>query len=323
MKKLLILSAFQIIAIISLKAQPVSDYLYKLDNGITLKSEHTWSQVWVQQTFTPLAPNDQIPLAVSSRTLGELISGQTYNLMSKGKEVKLKGVAPGTYDLKMAFKLSGKPGTLSFVVGNVQIKDKTKTTLSITLYDYQLMIDESAISGSQLSGFETSVKRCKSSTDSEGYTGIPSFYTKDDHNNAIKPDEAAGKTKGKIKPGTYDLLVTINISGQNHKLWLQNFQMKPGTSYKITTNLNAGGIIYAGTNKDVKAMHLYPAGTAAKQTGNPAPVKNLETISYTDIKSLNCCTPGTFDVLLHIGNGDKYEWRKGVAVTTGTKTEVK
>lgn len=323
MKKLLILSAFQIFVIISTQAQPVSDYLYKLDNGITLKTEHTWSQVWVQQTFTPLAPNDQTPLAVSSRTLGELISGQTYILMSKGKEVKLKGAAPGTYDLKMAFKLSGKPGTLSFVVGNVQIKDKTKTTLSVTLYDYQLMIDESAIAGSQLSGFETAVKRCKSSTDSEGYTGIPSFYTKDDHNTAIKPDEAAGKTKGKIKPGTYDLLVTINISGQNHKLWLQNFQMKPGTSYKITTNLNAGGIIYAGTNKDVKAMHLYPAGTAVKQTGNPAPVKNLETISYTDIKSLNCCTPGTFDVLLHVGNGDKYEWRKGVAVTTGTKTEIK
>jgi hypothetical protein len=323
MKKLLLFSAIQIILILSLGAQPVSGYLYKLDNGVTVKTEHTWSQVWVQQTYTPLAANDQTPLAVSSRTLGDLISGQTYSLMSKGKEVALKGAAPGTYDLKMAFKLSGKPGTLSFVIGNVQIKAKTKTTLSVTLYDYQLMIDESTAAGSQLAGFETSVKRCKLSTDTEGYSGIPAFYTKEDHNTALKPDESSVKTKGKIKPGTYDLLLTINISGQNHKVWLENFQLKPGTNYKITTNLNAGGIIYAGTNKDVKSMHLYPAGTAAKQTGNPAPAKNLETISYTDVKTLNCCTPGTFDVLLQLGNGEKYEWRKGVAVTTGTKTEVK
>jgi hypothetical protein len=99
--------------------------------------------------------------------------------------------------------------------------------------------------------------------------------------------------------------------------------MKPGTNYKMTTNLNAGGIVYTGGNKDVKSMHLYPAGTAAKQTGTPMPVKGQETISYANINELNCCTPGTFDVLLRFGNGDKYEWRKNVAVTTGTKTEVK
>ena len=53
------------------------------------------------------------------------------------------GATPGTYDLKLTFKLSGKPGTLSFVVGNVLIKPQTKTSVTITLYDYQISIAES------------------------------------------------------------------------------------------------------------------------------------------------------------------------------------
>jgi hypothetical protein len=184
------------------------------------------------------------------------------------------------------------------------------------------MINESAASGSQLASFETEVKRCKLSPATEGYSALPTFYPKGNHAQAINPDEGAGKTKGKIKAETYDVLLIINISGQNQKVWLENFQLKPATAYKISTNLNAGGIIYGGTARDIKSMRLYPAGTAASQTGNPSPVKNLEIISYTSVKDLNCCTPGTFDVLLQTGN-DKYEWRKSVAVTTGTKTEIK
>ena len=74
---------------------------------------------------------------------------------------------------------------------------------------------------------------------------------------------------------------------------------------------------------DVKALLLYPAGTAVKQTGNPAPIKNLETISYDNVTVANCCSPGTYDVLLKFGNGTKYEWRKNIAITSGVKTEVK
>lgn len=323
MKKLLLIPAVLVVMAFQLQSQPVSDYLYKLDNGITVKTERTWGQVWVQQNYTPSAVADQTPLAVSIRTLGDLISGSTYNLMSKGKEVKMKSVAPGTYDLNMEFKLSGKPGTLSFLVGNVVIKPKTKTTVSVTLYDYQIMIDESAVATSGLSSFESLVQRCKTSAVQADLAGIPAFYQKGDRSKPVSPVESTSKTKGKIKAGTYDLLLNIALSGQNHKVWLENFEMKPDKNYKISTNLNAGGITYTGTDKDVKAMHLYPAGTSAKQTGAPAPVKSLETISYENPRNLNCCTPGTFDVLIHKGNGEKYEWRKNVAVTTGTKTEIK
>lgn len=320
MKKLISIPAIQALLILSMQAQPVSDYVYKLDNGITVKNDHTWSQVWVQQSYAPLTANDQLPLKVDVRTLGDLVSGSSYLLMNNGKEVKMKGITAGTYDLKMTFKLSGEPGTLSFLVGNVVIKPKTKTNVSITLYDYQVIIDETA-SSSTLASFETAVQRCKLSPVQAELAGIPTFYSENDRAKAIVPDEGSGKTKGKIKPGTYDVLLTINLSGQNHKVWLEDFQMKPGTAYKLTSNLNAGGIVYTGGNRDAKAMYLYPAGTSAKQTGTPTPLKGQETITYSNITNLNCCTPGTFDVLLQIGN--KYEWRKNIAVTTGTRTEVK
>ena len=321
MKKLFSILALMAVVMISIQAQPVSDYVYKLDNGITVKTERCWSQVWVQQSYAPLAASDKTPLAVSTRTLGDLVSGSSFKLQSAGKEVKMQGANPGTYDLKLTFKLSGKPGTLSFVAGNILIKPKTKTTVSVILYDYQILIDESPVTQNGLSSFETMVNRCKTNTIQDIYFATPVFYQKGNHEQPVAANETISKTKGKIKPGTYDLLLSIGISGQTHKVWLENFQLKPDISYKIATNLNAGGVIYTGGNKDVKMLHLYPAGTAARQADNPVPAKNLETISYDNVTVAHCCSPGTYDVLINYGT--KYEWRKNIAVATGSKTEVK
>ncbi len=323
MKNLFSLLVLQTAMILTLKSQPVADYSYKLDNGIIVKTERCWNQVWVQQSYTQMNAADQSPFAVNIRTLGDLISGSAFKLLSSGKEVKLKGAAPGTYDLRMTFKLSGKPGTLSFVIGNIVIKPKTKTSVDLTLYDYQILIDESSASLKGLSYYETKVFRYKGNTVQDIYFGVPSFYAKGQHDKPIPPDEPTGKTNGKIKPGTYDVLISIGISGQMHKIWLENFLMKPDINYKISTNLNAGGIIYTGGNKDVDAMQLYPAGTAARQTGNPAPNKSIEIISYQNVTVANCCSPGTYDVLLNFKNGSKYEWRKNIAVKTAGKTEVR
>jgi hypothetical protein len=260
---------------------------------------------------------------VNIRTLGDLISGSTFKLQSAGKEVKLQGAAPGTYDLKLIFKLSGKPGTLSFVVGNIVIKAKTKTSVAVTLYDYQILIGETPAPSKGLASYETQVNRYKSNTIQDLYFGLPSFYVKGKHNNPIPPDQIINKTSGNIKPGTYDLLISIGISGQTHNIWLENFTLKPDIKYRISTNLNGGGIIYAGVNKDVNIMKLYPAGTADKQAGNLTPNKNIEIISYDNIKAANCCSPGTYDVLIGLKNGSKYEWRKNIIIQTGLKTEVK
>ena len=320
MKKSFSLIAIQAMVILSLQAQPVTDYSYKYDNGITVKTERCWNQVWIQQSYTPMSAADKTVLNVDIRTLGDLIAGSSFKLLSGSKEVKTQGASPGTYDLKLTFKLSAKPGTLGFIVKNVVIKPNTKTTVSITLYDYQIMIADTQLPNGALSAYESVVNRCKTNTIQDIYFGIPAFYTPGKHDIPLTPAKNDGKTKGSIAPGTYDVLVSIGISGQTHKVWLENFKMLPDMKYLITTNLNAGGITYTGT-QDVKGMHLYPAGTAARQTGNPAPNKSIETISYDKVKITNCCSPGTYDVLLNLGN--KYEWRKSVAVITGTKAEVK
>lgn len=323
MKKLFFFLILQTIAILSLHSQPVSEYTYKLDNGISVKMEHCWNQVWVQQDYAELKTTDKSPLSVSTRTLGDLTSGSSFKLLKAGKEVKMQGAAPGTYDLKLSFKLSGKPGTLSFVVGNVVIKAKTKTTLTITIYDYQIAITESPAPGKGLSSFESLVNRFKGNTDQTNNTGIPSIYMKGQHDKAIPPDESAKKNSGKIKSGTYDVLVSILISGVTQKVWLENFIMKPDVKYVISTNLNGGVIAYTGGNKDVKKLRLYPSGTAAKQTGTPAPVKNSELGSYDNAGSMNVCPPGAYDVLLSMKNDTKFEWRKNLIVKTGGRTEVK
>jgi len=320
MKTLISVFTFQMVLIFAIQGQPVSDYSYKFDNGITVKMEKCWNQVWVQQTSSPMTSSDKSPLVVDIRTLGDLISSSSYKLLSSGKEIKMQNAAPGTYDLKLTFKLSANPGTLGFVVKNIVITPKTKTTVSVTLYDYQILIAETSESLGGLSSYESIIHRCKANTIQDIYFGVPAFYMKGSRDKAVTPASATSNVKGKIKPETYDVLISLGISGQNQKIWLENFTMKPDTKYVITTNLNAGGITYAGA-MDVKTMHLYPAGTSAKQTGTPSPMKNIETISYDKTKITNCCSPGTYDVLLNFGN--KYEWRKNIAVRTGSSTDVK
>jgi len=324
MKNIISILVLHLVLLSAIQAQPVSNYVYKLKNGISIKTERCWNQVWIQQSYAPMNEGDKTsPLTVNIRALGDLIASSEFKLLSAGKEVKMQGAAPGTYDLMLNFKLSGSPGTLSFIAGNIVIKPKNKTTVSVTLYDYQINLEEKQASLNGLGQYESEVNRCKSHTIQDVYFGIPTFYEPGKHDKAITPEKTDGNTKGKIKPGTYDLLLSIAISTQTHKIWLENFQIKPDISYKVTVNLNAGGIVYTGSNPDVKAMHLYPAGTALKQTGKPEPIKNLETISYENITVANCCSPGTYDVLLRFAKDSKYEWRKNVAITTGVRTEVK
>jgi hypothetical protein len=320
MKKILFLFILQAAVIFVLRAQPVSDYTYKLDNGVTVKMERCWNQVWVQQDYSAIKAGDQNPMSVTIRTLGDLTNGSSFKLMRSGKEVKTQGAAPGTYDLKLAFKLSGKPGTLSFVVGNVLIKPKTKTAVTVTLYDYQILIAESPASNNGLSFFESKINKYKGNTDQTNSIGIPKYYEKGKHDQDVKPVESPSKTSDKLKPGVYDVLISLGISGQTQKIWLENFTMKPDVNYIVTTNLNGGVVAYAGGGS-IKQMHLYPAGTAAKQTGTASPIKALELYNYENVSTNNACPPGAYDVLL--SNGNKYEWRKNFIIKTGSKTEIR
>ena len=322
MKKLfssLFLVSFMVISI----GQTVSDCDYKFNNGIVVKTDRCWEQVWIQQSYSALAAGDNKPLAVSIRTMGDLTSGSSFKLLNNGKEVNLKGAAPGTYDLKMSFNLSGNTGSLGFVANKIIIKPKSKTTVTVTLYNYLISISEAKGTGDGLANFDSKVITYKNCIDPNTNQAIPTFYMKGKDDNSVTPDQMTSKTSGKIKPGVYDVLVTLDLSGRKQKIWLQNFNMKPDVSYKILTNLNAGEVIYKGGDKDIKSMHFYSAGTAAKQSGTPSPIKNLELFANEDITSTNACPPGSYDVLLESKKGDKFEWRKNVIVKTSTRTEVK
>ncbi|MCU0461388.1 MAG: hypothetical protein MUF36_05150 [Bacteroidales bacterium] len=319
MKKIIIFLIFNAVMIVSLQSQSVTNYTCKLDNGITVRMEQCWNHVWVSQAYEALKAGEP-SVALSTRTLGELASNSSFKLYSSDKEVKVQGTKPGTYTMKVTSKLTGKPGTLSFDIINVTVKPQSKTTVSVVLYDYQISIDEAAGSQNGQSVFSSKIERYKGNTEQNPTCGVPTLYAPGKHDTPVTPAELKGKN-GKIKPGSYDVLLTLGAPGRVQKIWLENFVMKPDVSYAITANLNAGVVEYAGVNRDVKAIHMYPAGTADKQKGAAAPDKTLEVMKCEGVGATAPCPPGTYDVLLNLGS--RYEWRKGIVVKTGSRVQVK
>lgn len=322
MKKISAFLMFYAVILISLQAQKVSNYTYHFDNGISVRSELGWNHVWVSQRFETLK-DQSAPLSLDLRTLGDLSSSSTFKMLSGGREVKVQGSKPGTYTVRMTYKLSGKPGTLNFDVENVVIKPGSKTILSVTLYDYQIIVEETPGDYKGQSYFDSKVLRYRGSPEDNPGCGVPLFYMKGAHEKPVATGLPANSKSCRIKPATYDILLTLGFPGHVQKIWLENFLMKPDIGYKITTNLNAGVIAYAGTNREVKGLSFYPAGTADRQTGAPAPDRNLEILKCEGTTSSYACAPGSYDVLLVIGNGVRYEWRKNIVVRTGSRTEVK
>jgi hypothetical protein len=324
MKKLIILLIFSAVMVSTLNAQKVSNYTYHLDNGINVRMEQCWNQVWVSQTFEALKASDQTPpISINSRTLGNLTSGSTFKLFSSGKEVKLQGLKPGIYSLKQIFKLSGKPGTITFDINDVVIKPQTKTILSIVLYDYQLLIEEKPENHNGQANYVSKTERYKGNVELNPTCGIITFYEKGKHDMPVVPTGGTDSKTGNVKPATYDVMISLGALGRTQKIWLENFLFKPDVSYIITTNLNAGVIEYLGGNKEVKAIHMYPAGSADKQKGNAAPDKSLEIMKCENPTTASACPPGAYDVLLNFSNGKRYEWRKNIVVTTSSRSQVK
>jgi hypothetical protein len=322
MKKVLVLLFISSGMILSLHGQKVSDYSYRIDNGINVKIEFGWNHVWVSQTFEPLKAPDKVVLVPVVRTLGNLITGSSFKVFSGGKEVRIQDLKPGNCSLKESFKLSGKPGTISFTVDEITIKPQTKTTVSIVLYDYQISIEEKPESHGGQAAFTSKIERYKGNTEQNPSYGVMLLYEKGKRDKPLFPSDGKAIKTGTIKPGTYDALITLGSMERPQKVWLGNFALKPDITYNIAVNLNAGIIEYLGGNKDVKAFHLYPAGTSARQTGAPAPDKTLEIMKCEAQGSTSSCPPGTYDVLLDY-SGKKYEWRKNIAVSTGSRAQVK
>jgi hypothetical protein len=205
----------------------------------------------------------------------------------------------------------------------VVIKPQTRTTLTIVLYDYQILVAEKPENHNGQSAYESKVERYRGNQELTPTCGVVTIYAKGKHDNPVAPAGAPPSRKGDVKPGTYDVMLTLGSQAQPQKIWLENFQMKPDITYGISTNLNAGVIEYVGGNRDVKATHLYPAGTADRQKGNATPDKTLEIMRCENLTTTNTCPPGTYDVLLNFKNGSRYEWRKNIVVSTGSRAQIK
>ncbi|HVN57243.1 MAG TPA: hypothetical protein VMT63_03000 [Bacteroidales bacterium] len=324
MKKTFVFLLFIAVFTSPLICQTASNFTFKFDNGVGIRTEHDWGHIWVQQQQTAFAAGEeQQSVVIKITTFGELGQNTTFKLTNAGKDVRLKDAAPGTYDLKITSKTIGKPGSISFDVTGIVVKAKMKTTVTVTIYKLQASVEEAPMAGKGLASYESKVLFYKGNPDPSGKTGIITFYAKGAHDNKLTPDAVANDISGKIKPGTYDVLVSVDISGKSQKVWFENVTMKADISYKFVTNLNAGTVNYVGANRDTKQLHLYPAGTADRLQGATKPDKASEVISYEPAFGTYACPPGSYDVLLVIGTGSHNEWKKNVVVRSGSRTDIR
>jgi hypothetical protein len=324
MKKFTVFLISLLVCVLPLFAQKVSNYSYTLDNGIVVKTDNDWGNIWVQQRQDAFKPSEsQESVVLSVRTMGDLTQGTTFKLLKNGKSVSVRNASPGTYDINVSSKLSGNPGTLSFDVNGIVVKSKMKTTVTITIYGYQYNIDETPGNNNGLASYESQVEKFKGSKDRSPKCGIPAFYPKGEHNSAVNPSVRTNDLSGKIKPGTYDVQLSLDVCGYKQKIWLENFTFKPNVKYSISTNLNAGEVTYAGVTRNVSKLHMYPAGTAARQQGAAKPDNSTELICYDPATSVFPCSPGVYDVLIETGNGAGYIWRNNVVVRTGSRSYIK
>lgn len=304
--------------------QNVSNYHYQLDNGIKINTEKGWNYVHVYQVFdTLLNQEPENLLEVHVNAIGDLIKNTDFKVFNESEEVLINEITPDTYLIKVKCLLSSTPGNITFDVNDITVKSGFSTRVFITIRDVQVTIDEKP--GGNLCYYESKINRYAGNNEQNLNWGIPYFYLKGMHDKRINPDEPMGEYYGKIKPGTYDLLIKIEIgeTGFTHKIWFENFNMNPGVDYRIKTNLNTGEIIYSGGDYEVKVIHFYPAGTAGKINEIAKRQNNLEIISFERPGYTKACPTGKYDVLLNFGYGAKYEWRKNVEVKYGQKTEIK
>ncbi|MRR09959.1 hypothetical protein EG831_07800 [bacterium] len=306
-------------------AQTVTNYSYKLDNGIKVVTERGWNWCRATQSFANQerpGPTGSLTVAVSA--VGDLIAGSEVKVLKAGAEVDPATLAPGSYDLRVACPLSSATkGTISFDVAGVAVKPGMDTRVAVSLHDVQVAVDEKPEQRKGLAYYETKTNRYQGNWEQNGNWSLPRFYAPGDHKAKIAPDEPGGDYYGKIKPGTYDICLDIFTRAGGHLIWLENLSLKPDAGHRIVTNLNAAEVAYTGGKFEVKMLHFYPAGTAAKTKGKPRTDKRTERFAIEGPDHVTPCPPGTYDVLVDFSYGLRYEWRTGVTLEVGRKAEIK
>jgi len=199
MKKNVIAILVFAVFFVPLEAQKVSNFSYNFDNGTVITMDKDWGHVWVQQRQDAFAPNgDPQSVVITVRTMGDLSKGSTFKLTSAGKDVRMKDAKAGTYDLKVTTALAEMPGSISFDVNGIVVKPNMKTTVSITIYSYQIYISEAQGNNNGFAGYDSKVYKYKGNAQASPSCGRPEFYPKGNHQSAISPDQKTDALSGKI-----------------------------------------------------------------------------------------------------------------------------
>lgn len=306
-------------------AQTIANYRYALDNGVTVVTEKGWNWCRASQTFAKQEkPGATGALTVAVDAVGDLIASSEVKVLRAGAEVDPAALAPGSYDLRVACRLSAATkGAISFDVAGVTVKPGMDTRVAVSLHDVQVTVSEKPEQRKGLAYYETKTNRYQGNWEQNGNWSLPRFHRAGDHKARIAPDAPGGDYYGCIKAGTYDVCLDIFTRAGGHLIWLENLTLKPDVGHRIVTNINAAEVAYTGGKFEVKMLHFYPAGTAVKTTGKPRTDKRTERFSIEGPDHVTPCPPGAYDVLLDFSYGLRYEWRKGVVLEAGKKTEIK
>lgn len=302
----------------------VSQYRYDLENGITVKVEKGWGYVSAQQHTSP-GDDGVDPFGVSVEPVGNSAASAEIEIYAKnGKKVSPADVTAGSYYLNIVCDVAGG-GKIRFRVDGIQIREKTQNRITVALYQIGVSVTERAIPHKGLAHYESRVSRFSGNPEQNLNWGLPAFYKKGNHKKKIPPAEAMTDYSGRLKPGKYDVLISVEIghTGFTNKVWLEGIEFAADKSYQITTNLNAGEVVYVGGKTEVKALHLYPRGSAGRQTGTAKREKKSEILTYEAVTHVQACPPGVYDVLLDYGNGQKYEWLPGIKILSGNRTGIR
>ena len=305
-----------------INSQTISNYVYKFENGVNVVTEKGWN--WINLSVSNgILDSAKIksPLLVEVRSIGDLVAGSKFKVLKDSSEVNMETLTPGSYKLSVGCSLLQKNGTISFDVNDVVIREKMQTILTISVHDAEIIINESITEADGLTIYEVRIDK---NTGQNGIIVTPHFYAPGTVSPEIAPVATVSPCLGKIKPGTYDIKTNIELkmTGFAHIIQVKNISLKPDAKYVFSCNLNVGELRYAGDNSNVKAVHLYPAGTASKLKGIAKPQKDIEIFGFERPTWFTVCPPGTYDILLEYTAPVKYEWKRNIVCKVGEQTDI-
>lgn len=315
-------------------ALQLTDYSYRLTNGIRITPENGWRKTEATQDFTNgVFVSNRGAVQVDFTVIGDLVDDHpeiTLSSSSKPKNsVKLNAGTPsadlnkGKYNAFIKFPLQLKNGTITFRINDVIVKENTLTLVRVTINDIQVAIVEAPGEGWKQSEYNFTTYWAKGNMDGGGYTGYPTVFKAKDHFQMVTPVEIASDTKAKMRPGTYDFYLDTDISKAKFRYtcWIENVKMESNTTYQFRCNLNGSRVRTGIADDNPKQIGFYPPGTAAKQK----PRVNKKLIRYTVVEPWKSavCPTGTYDVLLSFDYGAKMEWRENVVFKYGEETVIK